>query len=348
MSSDAQFTACNSRNSLGIWKRRHDLLFPATARSLSGADDRPPFSKPAISRYRWRPVAGCVMLALLSALLVACSSSIEAIDVRAIEFDVPPDVDIVIDSGGGSVLLRGEPGRETVAIAATLHSFASTGELAQQQVSELTIEWKLVDGSVAVDFAPPQAPAIGKGAFADFELVVPIDASITVATDDGRIELVSINGAIAASGRNDPIIVRDTGGVLLVNGIESEIIVSGSSGEAIFAATTEGDLTFSDVGGLIEAETQEGDIRYRGRPSGGSNRLVTHAGDLHVSLPADADLIVDVSARHGFITADLPLDGDLTGNSWTATLNDLHQASRLELTTWDGMISIEPWEDQPR
>lgn len=297
---------------------------------------------------RWKPAVGCGILAFSAILLAACSSSIEAVDVRTVEFDATPGVEVVVDSGGGAILVRGEPERTTVMITCAFHSFSSTKELAEQQVSELEIDWRLEDGRVAVDFVPPQAPAIGKGAFADLELLIPSGASITVATDDGQIELISIGGAIAASGRDDPIIVRDAGGVLLLNGIGCDIIVDGASGDAIFASTTEGDLSFSDVGGLIEAETQQGDILYRGRPAGGSSRLVTHDGDLRVGLPVDVNLLIEASARRGLITVDLPLNGDLSGNEWTATLNDPLLAPQLALTATEGMISIEPWDDPHR
>ena len=320
----------------GIEKHRA-RRFPAT----------PPRTLPRASsceQQRWKLALGICVLILLVLLLAACSSSIEAVDVRTAEFDVPGEVEIIVDSGGGGILLRGEAGRTTVSITATLHSFAETDELAKEQVVDLEIEWELEDGRVMIDFVPPQAPAIGRGAFADLEILVPVDASATITTDDGRIEVSSIGGAIAASGRDDPIVVRDTAGFLLLNGIECDIVVDGAGGEAIFASTTEGSLSFRNVGGLIEAETQEGDIQYTGLPSGGSSRLVTHEGDLHVVLPADADLVIDASARHGLITVDLPLDGDLTGNAWTASLNDSSVAAHLELVATEGMISIEPWE----
>ncbi len=303
-----------------------------------------------VSHKLWKLAAGSVVLLSLSLLLAACSSSIEAVDVRTAEFDVPPDVEVAIDSGAGGIRLRGESGRDTVTVTATLHSFASTEELAAEQVEELEVRWRLEDRGLFVDFAPPQAPAIGKGAYADLELLVPAGSSLTLATDDGSIEIAFIHGAVAASGRDDPIIVRETSGVLLLNGIACDIDVQQASGEAIFATTTEGDLRFVNVAGLIDAETREGDILYEGLPSGRSNRLITHDGDLQVALPPDANLLIDASARNGLITVDLPLVGDLTSNEWTATLNDPdpQSASTLRLTATGGMIAIEPWDEPVR
>lgn len=299
------------------------------------------------SHRLWRLAFGSAAVLLLSLLLAACSSSIEAVDVRTAEFDVPPNVEVTIDSGAGGIRLRGESGRETVTITATLHSFASTAELAAEQVEELEIDWRLEDRGVFVGFAPPQAPAIGRGAYADLELLVPSDSSLTLATDDGPMEITFVHGAIAASGRDDPIIVRETSSVLLLNGIDCDIVVEQASGDAIFATTTEGDLRFVNVRGLIDAETQEGDLRYAGRPSGRSNRLISHEGDLQVALPPDASLLIDASARRGLITADLPLVGDLTGNEWTATLNAPRpqSASTLRLVATEGIITIEPWDE---
>jgi len=135
-----------------------------------------------------------------------------------------------------------------------------------------------------------------------------------------------------------------------LNGIACDIDVQQASGEAIFATTTEGDLRFVNVAGLIDAETREGDILYEGLPSGRSNRLITHDGDLQVALPPDANLLIDASARNGLITVDLPLVGDLTSNEWTATLNDPdpQSASTLRLTATGGMIAIEPWDEPVR
>ena len=76
-----------------------------------------------VSHKLWKLAAGSVVLLSLSLLLAACSSSIEAVDVRTAEFDVPPDVEVAIDSGAGGIRLRGESGRDTVTVTATLHSF---------------------------------------------------------------------------------------------------------------------------------------------------------------------------------------------------------------------------------
>ncbi|MBN1859652.1 hypothetical protein JW848_10700, partial [Candidatus Bipolaricaulota bacterium] len=121
------------------------LLLPTAVKPDRGSCGDPQDSKSPLLSLPWKRVVGSAALLLLSALLVACSSSIEATDVRTVEFEVPQDVEIEIDSGGGSILLRGEPNRTTVTITATLHSFATTMDIAEQQVSDLEIAWGFQD-----------------------------------------------------------------------------------------------------------------------------------------------------------------------------------------------------------
>ncbi len=97
----------------------------------------------------------------------------------------------------------------------------------------------------------------------------------------------------------------------------------------------------------LDASTQHGDVTCEGIAPDGDWTLATRHGDLHLSLPADAQARLDVATRHGDIDSDIPLvrvgrpgPEARYGGRMVGSVGD-GPASQISLTTVRGDINVE-------
>ena len=149
----------------------------------------------------------------------------------------------------------------------------------------------------------------------DFVELSSVDGNVTATGIRGRLQANSVDGAI---------VVRDARGPVSVNAVD-------------------GDIELTDVDSPnVQANTVDGSISFRGPVrAGGNYRLVSHDGDVTVTLAGTADAVVNVSTFSGEFETDVPVTLTGTakaGRQFSFTLGK--GGAHLFLETFDGTIRL--------
>jgi hypothetical protein len=127
-----------------------------------------------------------------------------------------------------------------------------------------------------------------------FEVSVPRAGNFDidrVSTASGNIQVTGINGRVGA---------QTASGNVLVDSITGDVD----------ASTASGDVRVKNVAGSVNARSASGDVEAEiVRLEGNGNlKFNTASGDVHVTLPANADANVEMSSFSGTINTDFPIE----------------------------------------
>ncbi|MGC9348699.1 MAG: DUF4097 family beta strand repeat-containing protein [Anaerolineae bacterium] len=180
-----------------------------------------------------------------------------------INVEESPTLDL--DSFAGNVVVRrGEPGR--IRIEAT--------KRAMSEAALNRIDLDMFEDDDGVVIRTSHTGAAAGNLSAAFDIVVPPDTQLEMKTGAGNIEVVGVEGEIAAQ-------------------------------------TGAGDVTVQDVVAPVKLETGAGNIEYEGEPSGMST-FNTGAGNIRLHLSADANVELDLSVGVGNIRlGGFDVEGDV-------------------------------------
>ena len=132
-----------------------------------------------------------------------------------------------------------------------------------------------------------------------------LQASVTVRTVEGDVQVSDVQGAVSARSVDGVVVVEGIQGIVSVTTVEEAATLRRIRGR-VQAESTDGDIFLEEVEGeLVEAVTVDGDITFQGNVVPlGSYRLVTHDGDVVVTLPASTGADVSVSTFDGSFRSD--------------------------------------------
>jgi DUF4097 and DUF4098 domain-containing protein YvlB len=136
-----------------------------------------------------------------------------------------------------------------------------------------------------------------------------MSASITVRGVSGPLQLGAVGGDIDVSGASHDVEVGSVSGAVKialgkadvrVTSISGDVKVRSSGGGSAYVKTVSGGI---DIGGApmsrVEARSVSGDVALDLRPQGEGPFIArTHSGSIHVVLPKDAPVAVDVRRLH--------------------------------------------------
>ncbi len=169
---------------------------------------------------------------------------------------------------------------------------------------------------------------------------------LTIETKSGKVTLNALNlrGALTASSNFGEINLEQVNarsydlqtnsGSIWVDGARGRI--KGHSG---FGSVTvlNGDSVTLDL------STQSGSVDFEGSLGDGHHMVQSDFGEIHLTIPADSALDVDLKTDFGSIMSDIPISVILTGameqNHQTGTING--GGSQLTVETASGSISIQ-------
>jgi DUF4097 and DUF4098 domain-containing protein YvlB len=161
---------------------------------------------------------------------------------------------------------------------------------------------------------------------ADYDITVPTWMAVSLHGVNTTMSVDAVQAAIRAETVNGDISVKGGEGLVSLNTVEGSVTLDGAKGridvESVNADVTvrnsDGEVRAETVNGgillagvradAIDANTVNGDVLYDGpiRPAG-RYRLVTHNGDVTITIPPGTDARVSVSTFQGDFESDFPV-----------------------------------------
>jgi DUF4097 and DUF4098 domain-containing protein YvlB len=182
-----------------------------------------------------------------------------------------------------------------------------------------------------------------------YEISVPAGISVSVSTATAPITVEGVNGDIMLSSDTGQITLRDVArSHIHVRGVAAPVSLTNVNAGHVDVTANSGAVQLENVTGpKVNVGTTSGDITYKGDCSGvGDYVLITHTGNIDVTLPQTAS--VDLSARSvkGTVENDFPLQKKThttfvprAGSSFAGTSNS--GSSSVELQSFSGRIRVK-------
>ncbi len=163
-----------------------------------------------------------------------------------------------------------------------------------------------------------------------------------------KLDLRSSNGSITASGpvgemkaqtSNGPIEARGSRGQLDLNTSNGPIVTNGGSG-VINVETSNGPIEVTADNAVVNGRTSNGPFRFNGSLAQGRSDMRTSNGSVIVTLPANAQFMVDADTSNAKISSDFAVTAqDFSDSHLRGTVGN-DPGIVLQLQTSNGPIEI--------
>lgn len=197
------------------------------------------------------------------------------------------------------------------------------------------------------------------------ELTVPVGVSVTAQTRSGDIDISGTKGEIEANAQNGDVRIGDAGRRLEVSTLSGDVEIGGVAGDTRVRAIS-GDVSIQGPKGDVEVEAVSGDIEVKGADSryvrlrstsgdvtyagsiaaDGRYELISHSGDVAITVPQKTGAQMSVSTWSGEIVSDFPITlkpgehGIGIGSAKRFTFEIGNASSRISLESFSGDVMI--------
>ena len=181
----------------------------------------------------------------------------------------------------------------------------------------------------------------------EYEVQVPLEANVTVHSENGRVHAEKLQGDVTVSGADGPIEVLDCGGGHVhVRTLNGNVNLSNVHGH-IEIMSMGGDVVLNEVTGtFVAVNSNSGKIRYTGDfGDEGEYDFTSHTGDIEAIAPALASIDVLARSDQGRVDSDFSLEPKHTpfyakgGSAFAGTLGKA--ASSVKLFSFSGKIHLK-------
>jgi DUF4097 and DUF4098 domain-containing protein YvlB len=146
---------------------------------------------------------------------------------------------------------------------------------------------------------------------------------VSLRSVEGSVTIRGARGRIEANSVNESIVIEDVTGDLDVETVNGDISLIGVDGTGAAATTVNGDIEF------------EGAIKDNGRYA-----FSSHNGDITVSLPEHANVVVSASTYQGEFESWIPVRLDRISSKHRFTFSLGTGSARLEVESFQGDIRL--------
>jgi len=188
------------------------------------------------------------------------------------------------------------------------------------------------------------SPHEGSG-LVDYTVLVPDDSLVRVRSSSGTVHAQGMRGDLILQAETATVEVSDVSDAHLhVNTLSGPISLMNIRNSHLDVRSVSGDVTLHDVtGSSVEVNSARGRINYDGDPSpAGEFRLMSHSGDLYISIPTSASVDISSHSVNGKSDDYLPKrDGASARSSGNPFLKPTTtNASRFVLRSFKGNIRV--------
>jgi DUF4097 and DUF4098 domain-containing protein YvlB len=183
------------------------------------------------------------------------------------------------------------------------------------------------------------------GGLVDYTVLVPDDSLVRVRSSSGTVHAQGLRGDLILQAETATVEVSDVSDAHLhVNTLSGPISLMNIRNSHLDVRSVSGDVTLHDVSGSsVEVNSARGRINYDGDPgAAGEFRLMSHSGDLYISIPTSASVDISSHSVNGKSDDYLPKRADASvrssGNSFLRPTT--RNASRFVLRSFKGNIRV--------
>jgi DUF4097 and DUF4098 domain-containing protein YvlB len=250
-------------------------------------------------------------------------------------FEVGPKSKVTIINQFGAVSVKPSTGNY-VLVNATIFSDRVEVDHAQSG-NRVDVQSHLLSG------------ATSENSRVDYEVLVPVDASVDLESTTGPLHAERLHGDVEAEGANALIDVRDiTGSHVHVKTMAGTITLTNIRDGHVEIDSVSGDVILNSVTGpLVRVSSTSGKIQYDGDFGyAGEYRFNSHSGNIDATIPEDASVDVKAQSVRGQVQNDVRLQPKVhtsflvkEGSSFAGTINKA--ASSVWLRTFSGKIHLK-------
>jgi len=251
-------------------------------------------------------------------------------------FNMGPKAGVSVNNPYGSISVKPSDGN-TVVINAVLHSDKVEVDNSQTG-NHVYVQSHLLAGADA------------ESGRVDYEILVPVDASITLHSSSGPLRAEKLRGDLTLEGAGATVDVRDVNDAHLhVKTLNGSVTLRNVQDGHVEVDSLSGEVTLDRVTGpLVQVVSTSGNINYIGDfGNSGEYRLTSHSGDIEATVPDSTS--ADVSARsvRGEVHDDVHLQPK--SHTWFAmdktrafagTIGKVAVSSTVVLRTFSGKIHL--------
>ena len=276
-----------------------------------------------------RTVELVIVSAMMAGTLVAESH-------KELRFNVGAKAGVSINNPYGSISVKPSTGNAVV-INATLYSDKVEVD-SNQTGNRVDIQSHLLPGANA---------QTGR---ADYEILVPADASVILHSSTGPLRAEKLHGDMTLEGAGATVEIRDVSDAHVhVRTVNGPVTLTNVQDGHVEVDSLSGNVTLDRVNGpLVQVVSTSGRINYIGDFGySGEYRLTSHSGDIDATVPEYTS--ADVSARSvkGEVHDDIPLQPKShtaflveKGSAFVGTMGRAAVSSTVVLRSFSGKIHL--------
>jgi DUF4097 and DUF4098 domain-containing protein YvlB len=270
--------------------------------------------------------------AVLSIVLAMAISA--AAEKKEFRYRVTPGATVVVFSDYGGIAVRPSAG-EQVLVTATSRS------------DKIAVESTQTGNRIDVHTRARQK-VTPEEASVDYELQVPRDASVSIRTAAGSVNVQNAGANLMIEADTSKVeIAGISNGHVKVRTVSGPVVLSDIRNSYVDVSSVSGAVTMNKVSGkILTVNTTASPIQYSGDfGEGGEYSLSSHSGNLEVALPAAASVALSARSVNGSVHNDFPFGpqnhpaAPADGRAFTGTANS--GASSVRLRTFSGTIRVK-------
>ena len=182
----------------------------------------------------------------------------------------------------------------------------------------------------------------------DYEVQVPVDASVTLQSKTGPLHAERIHGDVTLEGVNANVDVREISDAHVhVKTLDGAVTLTNIRDGHVEITSVSGDVVMNSVNGpLVQVNSNSGKINYDGEFGGGGEyHMTSHTGDIEATAPSYASIDVTARSEQGKVENDFQLQPRHTsfavkaGSAFAGTMGKA--ASSVKLFSISGKIHLK-------
>ncbi len=207
-------------------------------------------------------------------------------------------------NSNGRTAVWGEE-RDDIEVCITKIARAESEEGARALLDQIHVASTEIAGALELEVEIPRK--WNRRGAVNLEIHLPCDLSVELSSDNGRLDVEGLHGAVSVRSANGAAVLRHIVGDVNVETSNAKVYCSHTCGHLV-ARSRNGKIELEDHSGSIDASTSNGSIRASVQAVGeGGVHLATSNGAIVLALPEQVDCEIDVRVDNGTIRNDREL-----------------------------------------
>ena len=283
-------------------------------------------------------------LLLLLPLLVGCHPNYTILEHSDIKLPAGNEPSIMIEMFNGPITITTAQCKDITG-QLTKRGVGEDKEAAEKEIEAIDFENNVLDGRIIIKARRIDGSKSWNSSGTEAVLQVPAGS---------RIELVTSNGSIQLTGRNQGAKVKSSNGGVTLTNVQGPIEVTTSNGAVrctdvlgkAKVETTNASIELKGRNMLLDCKSSNGSILFTGDLAAGEHKVITSNSFINAYLPQDSSLTVDASTSNGRISNEFNLKSESQGrkkkdNILKGTIGSGSTSTTLQLRTTNSSIAIK-------